>query len=159
MNAASVEEGVPLGLLYAIALTETGSGGELNPHALNIEGVSYFAKSTTDALTAFHEARNANKTLIDLGCMQINYHYHHEKFSRVSDMLDPQQNVKYAAKLLKTLKTRHGTWTEAVARYHAGPKNKGAQHRYVCKVLKNLVAMHFGSWTSESKSYCTRKTD
>lgn len=157
LSAASAAEGVPLGLLYAVALTETGSGGELNPYAMNIEGASVLAKSTSEAIAVFEEAREADKTLIDLGCMQINYHYHHQNFASVPDMLDPRQNVRYAAKLLKSLKAKHGSWTAAVARYHAGPKNKVAQHRYVCKVLTNLVATHFGSWTPESKLYCSQK--
>jgi soluble lytic murein transglycosylase-like protein len=159
MNAAAVAEEVPIGLLYAVALTETGSGGELNPFALNIEGTPFLASSTTEAVAMFQEARKADKKLIDLGCMQINYHYHHRNFSSVPAMLDPQQNVYYAAKLLRSLRARHGSWTEAVARYHAGPKNKPAQHRYVCKVLTHMVASDFGSWTPEAKSYCSPKTE
>lgn len=159
LSSASEAEEVPLGLLYAVALTETGSGGELNPYAMNIEGDSFLAKSSAEAMARFHEARDANKSLIDLGCMQINYHYHHKNFASVPDMLDPRQNVVYAAKFLRSLHTRHGSWTEAVARYHAGPKNKTAQHRYVCKVLENMVANNFGNWTPESKAYCNRQVD
>jgi hypothetical protein len=143
-------------LLYAVALTETGSGGALNPYALNIEGKSFFARSKSEALAAFETANKEKKSLIDLGCMQINYHYHHQNFSTTADMLNPRLNVNYAANFLKRLKQKHGTWTEAVARYHAGPNNKAAQHRYVCKVLTNVVATGFGSWTPESESYCNR---
>jgi soluble lytic murein transglycosylase-like protein len=159
LSAAAAAEDVPLGLLYAVALTETGSNGVLNPYALNIEGTAFLAQSRSEASAAFEEARAADKRLIDLGCMQINYHYHHQSFPVVGDMLDPEKNVYYAAKMLKALKQKHGSWTEAVARYHASPKNKVAQRRYVCKVLTNLVATNFGSWTSESKSYCNKKVE
>lgn len=155
LSAASSAQAVPLGLLYAVALTETGSGGELNPYALNIEGKSFLARNKLEALAAFENARGDNKSLIDLGCMQVNYYYHQQGFSKVEDMLDPRLNVNYAAKLLRTLKQKHGSWTEAVARYHASPKNKIAQHRYVCKVLTNLVTTGFGSWTPESRLYCS----
>jgi soluble lytic murein transglycosylase-like protein len=159
LSAASEAEDVPLGLLYAVALTETGSGGVLSPYALNIEGTPFLASSSAEAMVAFQKAREADKSLIDLGCMQINFRYHHQKFSSIPDMLDPRQNVTYAAKFLKSLKLRHGSWTEAVARYHAGPANKVAQHRYVCKVLTQLVATNFGKWTPESKSYCSQKIE
>lgn len=159
LREASSAEEIPLGLLYAVALTETGAGGQLNPYAMNVEGASFLAKTSDEAMAVFQEARDADKKLIDLGCMQINYYYHHRNFASVPDMLDPRQNVVYAAKLLKSLRVRHGSWTEAVARYHAGPKNKTAQHRYVCKVLQNLVSTQFGNWTPESKSYCNQRLD
>ena len=157
IKAASEDEGIPIGLLYAVATTESGSGGRLQPYALNIEGEPLLVKTRAEALSAFESAREDGKKLIDLGCMQINYHYHHSGFSSASDMLDPQKNVHYAAKHLKSLQIRHGTWTEAVARYHAGPKNKSAQNRYVCKVIENLVKANFGSWTSDSLRHCNPK--
>ena len=63
-------------------------------------------------------------------------------------MLEPATNVDYAARFLQELKAREGTWTMAVARYHAGPDNDPAQKRYVCRVIANLVATGFGAWTS-----------
>ena len=157
IKAASEDEGIPIGLLYAVATTETGSGGLLQPYALNIEGEPLLVKTRAEALSAFESAREDGRKLIDMGCMQINYHYHHSGFSSASDMLDPKKNVHYAAKYLKSLQIRHGSWTEAVARYHAGPKNKTAQNRYVCKVVENLVKANFGSWTSESLRLCNPK--
>jgi soluble lytic murein transglycosylase-like protein len=42
----------------------------------------------------------------------------------------------------------------AVARYHAGPNNDPAQKRYVCTVIRNMVASGFGNWTRNSKAFC-----
>ena len=69
-------------------------------------------------------------------------------------MLDPVTNVDYAARFLAQLKVREGTWTKAVARYHAGPDNDPAQKRYVCRVISNMVATGFGKWTPESEKFC-----
>ncbi len=55
--------------------------------------------------------------------MQINHHYHGDKFADVEAMFDPAQNVDYAARFLKELRAREGSWTMAVARYNAGPNN------------------------------------
>ena len=146
--------GVPPGILHSVGLTETGRKGALYPYALNIEGRTIFAKDRADALREFEEARAQGKNLIDLGCMQINYHYHGAEFRSVSAMLDPHANVEYAARFLSKLRARHETWTMAVARYHAGPNNNPAQQRYVCRVITNLVATGYGAWTPQAKSFC-----
>jgi hypothetical protein len=153
----SVRENVPLGVLYAVGMTETGKGGKLHPYALNIEGESVIESSKSEALQSFLLAKKRGKTLIDLGCMQVNHHYHGKEFASVSAMLDPETNIAYAAKLLRQLYQRHGSWTVAVARYHASPRNQPAQRRYVCAVIKNLVATGFGNWTDESRSFCGKK--
>jgi len=154
MMAAARTENVPLGVLYAVGLTETGRKGSLHPYALNIEGKTVFAASRGDALAQFDTARRAGKKLIDLGCMQINHHYHGTEFSSISAMLDPRTNVRYAARFLKQLKAREGNWTMAVARYHAGPDNDPAQKRYICAVIRNLVSTGFGEWTVDARRFC-----
>lgn len=153
MTAAASQD-VPLGVLYAVALTETGRRGALQPYALNIEGKTVFTNSKLDALKEFARARRQGKRLIDLGCMQINYHYHGSAFSSVEEMLDPALNVRYAARFLKTLREREGSWAMAVARYHAGPHNNPAQKRYICAVIGNMVVTGFGSWTPQSRKFC-----
>lgn len=154
MFSAAAAEQVPLGVLYAIGLTETGRKGSLHPFALNIEGKSVFAASEAEALEAFAKARRKGQKLIDLGCMQINHHYHGREFESVAAMLEPRRNVRYAARFLKELRAREGNWTMAVARYHAGPKNDPAQKRYICAVIRNLVATGFGAWTPEARKFC-----
>ncbi|MEO3384880.1 transglycosylase SLT domain-containing protein [Mesorhizobium sp. CAU 1741] len=146
--------GVPAGILYAVGLTETGNKGSLHPNALNIEGRAVFARSTEDAVRAFEQAQRAGVKLIDLGCMQINHHYHAAEFAGLRDMLNPRKNVDYAARFLTQLKRRHGTWAMAVARYHAGPDNDPAQKRYVCRVITNMVATGFGRWTPQARTFC-----
>lgn len=146
--------GVPAGILYAVGLAETGRKGSMHPHALNIEGRTVFAASAAEAETEFRRARAGGAKLIDLGCMQINHHYHAEHFTTLRHMLDPRFNVDYAARFLVRLKGRHGTWANAVARYHAGPNNDPAQKRYICRVIANLAATGFGRWTPEARDFC-----
>ncbi len=146
--------GVPAGILHSVGLTETGRKGALYPYALNIEGRTVFADSRTEALQTFDAARREGRSLIDLGCMQINYRYHGEAFASVEQMLDPEKNVDYAARFLARLHARHQTWTMAVARYHAGPNNDPAQKRYVCRVIRNLVDAGHGAWTPAARNFC-----
>lgn len=152
--AAAIKYDVPEGILYSVGLTETGKRGSLQPWALNIEGKAVFASSRAEALTEFESARQRGAKLIDLGCMQINHHYHGDQFAAPEEMLSPRRNVEYAAKFLSRLHAKHVTWTMAVARYHAGPDNDPAQKRYVCRVIANLVATGYGKWTASAADFC-----
>jgi soluble lytic murein transglycosylase-like protein len=152
--AAARVHGVPPGILHSVGLTETGRKGSLHPYALNIHGRTVFASSRQQAIEEFERARAEGKSLIDLGCMQINHRYHGAEFPSVQAMLDPRANVDYAARFLARLHARHETWTMAVARYHAGPDNDPAQKRYVCRVIANLVATGHGAWTSQARAFC-----
>lgn len=150
----SEAEQVPLAVLYAVGLTESGNKGRLHPYALNIEGRTVFAKDKKDALRHFADARKHGKKLIDLGCMQVNHYYHGKNFAGPSEMLVPDKNVTYAARFLKQLRKEHGSWTMAVARYHASAHNTKAQKRYICSVISNVVRSDFGKWTPEARAFC-----
>ena len=154
MMRAAKQHGIPLGMLYAVGLTETGRAGSLQPYALNVEGRASYGLDLRQALSLFEAARKAGAKLIDLGCMQINHHFHAEQFGSVEEMFDPSKNVDYAARFLKQLYAREGTWTMAVARYNAGPNNNPAQKRYVCRVISNMVATGFGEWTPDARAFC-----
>jgi soluble lytic murein transglycosylase-like protein len=154
MAWAANKYGIPLGILYAVGLTETGVGGHLQANALNIEGDAVYSLSKEQAVVRFHAAQAAGRRLIDVGCMQLNHHFHGKSFASVDEMLDPHKNVDYAARFLKELKARESGWTLAVARYNAGKNNDPAQKRYVCKVLGRLAESGFGAWTPRSSAFC-----
>lgn len=154
MQQASASYGVPLGILYAVGLTETGGNGTLQPLAMNGGGESYVAASPADGERKLAEFGRRGVKLVDLGCMQINYRWHGSKFGSVAEMFDPTRNVDYAARFLGELKQQYGSWTMAAARYNAGPDNDPAQKRYVCAVIRNMVRSGFGSWTAQSRSFC-----
>ena len=158
MARAAQLHGIPLGILYAVGLTETGRRGALYPYALGAEGQTVFAKNVDDAMVSFEAMRHRGVKLIDLGCMQINHYYHGDKFASVRAMFDPARNVDYAARFLKELKEREGSWTMAVARYNAGPNNQPAQKRYICHIVGHLVSSGFGAWTDKARSLCQSNT-
>ncbi|MBX9647452.1 MAG: transglycosylase SLT domain-containing protein [Xanthobacteraceae bacterium] len=158
MARAAQIHGIPLGILYAVGLTETGRRGALYPYALGAEGQTVFAKNLDDAIANFEAMRHRGVKLIDLGCMQINHYFHGDKFDSVRAMFDPAKNVDYAARFLKVLKQREGSWTMAVARYNAGPNNQPAQKRYICHIVDHLVSSGFGAWTEKARSLCRQPT-
>ncbi len=154
MQGAAQRYNIPLAVFYAVGLLETGGRDGLRPYTMNIEGRASFNATLPDALAAFDAARARGAKLIDIGCMQINYRWHGEHFSSVSEMFDPAHNVDYAARFLRDLRAREGSWTLAVARYNAGPNNNAAQKVYVCGVIRRMVASGFGSWTDNARAFC-----
>lgn len=154
MSTASSRHSVPLAVLYAVALNESGRKGRLNPYAMNIEGTSLYPSNLADAMAGFKTAYSDGKQLIDVGCMQINHYWHYKKFLSVKHMFDPHANVNYAARFLRQLYDKEKSWTMAVAIYHAGTRNKAAQKRYVCGVIGKLVRSGFGAWTNQARVFC-----
>ncbi len=156
--AAARRYDIPVGVLYAVGLAETGRQGSLQPYALNVAGRAIFPGSRSAAIEEFRRYYSQGERLIDVGCMQINYKYHGNEFSSMEAMLNPELNVHYAARFLSQLRKSQGSWAMAVARYHAGADNDTAQKRYICRVISNLVAVGFGRWTPQATGFCDAKS-
>lgn len=145
---------VPLPILYAVSMAEAGVKQIIQPYALNIDRHSIFPQTKEQALFEIKKAKQNGAKYIDIGCMQVNERYHGKNFGSLLDMLDPKQNINYAASFLHKLYQAKKSWTGAVARYHTGDKNKAEQKRYVCKVIKQLVATGLGKDISASVKLC-----
>jgi soluble lytic murein transglycosylase-like protein len=154
MTRAARLNDIPLNVLYAVGLTETGHRGQLSPFDMNVDGRAVKSASLAEAMAKFEAEKASGAKFIDIGCMQINHRWHGSDFASLSDMFDPAQNVRYAASFLKQLKQQEGTWTLAVARYNAGPNNNAAQKKYVCAVIGNMVASGLGQWTPNARNFC-----
>ena len=119
---------IPNKLLTSISLVESGLKKGENfvswPWTLNVSGKSKFFKSKDETLI-FLKKNYDKKKNIDVGCMQISLKYHGQNFKNFNQILDPKNNVEYAAKFLKSLYSKHKTWNEAISRYHSSiPKRK-----------------------------------
>ena len=85
-----------------------------------IGGQIYFR----DKQTATHYLSNIENKNIDVGCMQINYFWHGKNFNKITDMLNPQINIMYAAKFLKEKFLKTGSWQYAIRQYHSNNREK-----------------------------------
>ena len=126
---------IPNKLLTSISLVESGLKRGENfvswPWTLNVSGKAKFFKNKDETLN-YLEKNYKKKKNIDVGCMQISLKYHGQNFENFNQILDPKNNVEYAAKFLKSLYSKHKTWNEAISRYHSSvPKRK---IRYLKKV-------------------------
>lgn len=119
ISEAEKKYNIPHGLLSAIAQVE--SDGQ--PHALNISGKTIVANSKSEAVETISNYLKKGITNIDIGVMQINWHYHRNQFGNLEEMLDSSNNIEYAAKLLTSLYQKYGTWQKAVRYYHSAKDN------------------------------------
>lgn len=119
------EYNIPPHILSAIALTESGRRDNHTkirtpwPWTANIAGAGRYFNSRTEALLTFKRLIAQKNYMFDVGCMQINWHYHKEAFSSIEEALDPYYNVRYAAEFLTSLYAETGSWTQAAVYYHS----------------------------------------
>ena len=101
-------------LLTTISSVETGRWNEKEqqslawPWTINAQGKGQFFKTKAEAVKAIKKLQAQGVKSIDVGCMQINLSYHGKAFKSIEDALDPQKNVTYAAKYLKSLYLKKG---------------------------------------------------
>lgn len=115
--------GVPVPVLHAIALTETGrkAGGRVRPYpwAINREGKGHWFKSRAEALAFAEDSLRQGRKSFDVGCVQINYRWHGHAFPSLDAMFDPEWTATYAAQFLRTLYEERGNWSAAAGAYHS----------------------------------------
>jgi hypothetical protein len=133
--------GVPLEVLVAIGLTESGRGEGADarpwPWTLNVAGEGLWLDGPEAAEGAAREAIAAGMTGVDIGCFQINYRWHGEAFADIAEMLDPAANALYAADFLARLRDETGGWPAAVAAYHSRTEEQA--RRYLARYEANLA--------------------
>ena len=128
-------EGIPPGLVEAVALAESGrwfaDDGTTRPWPWTITSGSdsFFLPSKPDALRKVHELRAQGRSNIDVGCMQINLGFHGHAFASVAEALEPASNVAYAAQFLKKLREETRSWARATAHYHSRHPDRGQAYR------------------------------
>ncbi|WP_259805880.1 lytic transglycosylase domain-containing protein [Aliiroseovarius crassostreae] len=121
--AASAQTGVPISVLKAISLTETGRkrGGGMRPWpwTVNMEGKGVWFDTEDEAKSYVFKHFKRGARSFDVGCFQINYKWHHQNFSSLEEMFDPLANGLYAAKFLNDLFVEKGNWRDAAGAYHS----------------------------------------
>ncbi|PYF11887.1 transglycosylase-like protein with SLT domain [Rhodobacter viridis] len=123
---ASQRTGVPVSVLKAITLTETGKkiDGKLRPWpwTVNMEGTGHWFDTLDEARSYVFKEFQRGARSFDVGCFQINYKWHSEHFSSIDEMFDPKANALYAAQFLADLYTETGSWNDAAGAYHSRTK-------------------------------------
>jgi len=123
---AARKSGVPVSVLKAISLTETGrkTGGQFRPWpwTVNMEGTGHWFDTLDEARAYVSREFKRGARSFDVGCFQINFKWHGEAFTSIDEMFDPLHNALYAAKFLSDLYTETGSWNAAAGAYHSRTK-------------------------------------
>lgn len=140
IDQAAILEGVPRDVLRAIGRVEAGIHHDgriyIWPWSVNDHGKSLYFRSSDAALSHVRAQLDAGRTNIDIGCMQINWHWHRDSFGDPADAFDPLINARYAARYLRHLKRNRDSWAAAVGAYHSRQEDRSAA--YKCRVAAAL---------------------
>ena len=130
---AAQRTGVPLSVLKAISLTETGRkrGKAFRPWpwTVNMEGKGHWFESREAAKAYVDKEYARGARSFDIGCFQINYKWHGEAFASIDEMFDPVPNALYAARLLGQLHSELGSWGKAAGAYHSRTKELAERYQ------------------------------
>ena len=134
---AAAETGVSLALLRAIMLAETGRDHDGSPApwpwTLHSRGKGYWLGSREEAAATAQSLIDAGETNIDIGCFQINLHWHGTAFPSLDAMLEPTENARHAARFLLELYDQTGDWRSAAGAYHSRDADRA--ETYVARLV------------------------
>jgi hypothetical protein len=140
VTSSEAKKGLPKHLLRAISYAETGRWHKGKqeiiawPWTVYSEGRGRYLPTKDAAIEEVQQLQAKGVTNIDVGCMQINLHFHPNAFDNLEDAFDPALNTQYAAELLSSLRTDSRSWNKAVAHYHSRTKKFNIPYKQ--KVLK-----------------------
>ena len=131
----AAERAIPDTLFYAVALAESGRALNADrvrrpwPWTLNVAGDGYYYSTRIEAWQALRDWLDKGKRSIDIGLMQVNWRYHHERLGDPWQALDPYHNLRVGAEILQDCYATEHDWWASVGCYHA-PKNPERATRY-----------------------------
>ena len=133
--AAERQNAIPDKLLTAISHAESGRWDTAEqatiawPWTVTAEGTGHYLPSRAAAIAKVAALRARGITSIDVGCMQVNLHYHPDAFASIDAAFDPATNAAYAGGFLAALKRETGSWTAAASRYHSATPEFAVPYR------------------------------
>jgi len=140
---ASQQSGVPIDVMRAISLTETGRtiDGTFRawPWAVNMEGDDAWFDDRISATQYALAAYDRGARSFDVGCFQINFKWHGQHFASIEEMFDPLLNARYAARLLTELYAEKGDWIAAAGAYHS--RTPEFANRYSARFQRILASL------------------
>ena len=140
---ASEKTGVPISVLKAISLSETGRkiNGVMRPWpwTVNMEGKGVWFSNSDEAKAYVYKNYKRGARSFDIGCFQINYKWHGHNFSSIEEMFQPMPNALYAANFLLRLYKEKGDWGGAAGAYHS--RTPKYANKYEKRFKSNRIAI------------------
>lgn len=137
------ETGVPFDILGALTLTETGRrlDGATRPWAwsVNSEGQGSWFDDPESAISYASSRLAEGRDNLDIGCFQLNYRWHGQHFHSVSQMFDPLENARYAARFVTDLYIESGDWRKAAGMFHSRTRSHADRYLARFDTLRSLM--------------------
>ena len=152
IDSAEREYGIPSRLLLSIAITESGVNGVPHPWTVHVAGRAFYAPNQAAATRHLRDNKGRLKANAFAGCMQLSVKYHRANFDAPEQMLNPGQNVDYAARFLASLKADYGTWAAAILHYQGGKPRQ--QQVYLCRIWRTLTVLEPASLRQLETTRC-----
>lgn len=130
---------IPAAILYAVALAESGkpipslSARRPWPWTLNVAGEGRYFPTRLAAWRVLDASLAVGETSIDIGLMQVNWHYHRQRLGNTWLALQPEHNLSVAAEILKRCYAERRDWWSSIGCYHA-PNDAARAKRYTERV-------------------------
>jgi len=130
---------IPAAILYAVALAESGKpipelwARRPWPWTLNVAGEGRYFPTRLAAWRVLDATLAAGETRIDIGLMQVNWHFHRQRLGNTWLALQPEHNLSVAAEILKRCYAERRDWWNSIGCYHA-PNNATRAMRYTERV-------------------------
>lgn len=142
---AAQQAGVPVAVLYAIALQESGMtlhGRRVPwPWSLNVAGQTQRFPNRAAACTALKQAlQQVKPTQVDVGLAQINLGYQQHRYQNPCELLNPYRNLRIAAQILLEQHQPGQDWLTTAGRYHR-PAGGEPAARYRAGVSQHLMRL------------------
>jgi len=127
---------VPAHYVYGMALHESGKkldrlASRPWPWTLNVEGKAHYYPTRQACWQALTHYLSQGKQRIDIGLMQVNWHYHQKKLKNPWQSLDPYFNLQVGARLLRNEYDRNHNWYQAIGRYHSPGQQADQKQRAI----------------------------
>ena len=158
---------IPTGLLGAISLAESGRWNEAEresfawPWTVTSGKDSWYLRDRAEAMAKVKALQTAGVSNIDVGCMQVNLHYHPDAFPSLEAAFDPAFNAAYAGQFLRRLRDEHRSWHMAIQRYHSSDPERYVAYRRKVVNLWNDVRQRIGRQQREAaiEAYRERRAE
>jgi len=137
-------------LLYAVSLVESAMNGREgvtpSPLALRTRYIPHFPTSLEEAKELLPDLLTKHGNSIDIGLMQVNWRWHRDKVSDITDLLDPTTNVMVGAQILRySIDSKPGDYELGIGTYHSPTeiraRNYGQRVIAVYRNLRELVTI------------------
>jgi hypothetical protein len=129
-------------VLAGIALNESDFDGHPWPWTLNVAGRGYFFRHREGAYHVVQYLLSQGRCDFDVGIMQINWCYHHQRFQSAWDALAPATNIRVAEDILNENYSKTHSIAEAIAYYHSANPEPGRE--YFSRFVQHFAQLENG---------------